>query len=174
MLIQWLISISLTAEIIFVSMQGFLLLSKMHLTQQLITRESSEIRFLVGYFRAVLHEATDIVSQSARAELMSVICLRQSPEGLIKTERRVLLSESMASEGFTLAVQEEGRRSEVLTTHLKSFSLKFCVKTNAGINCRPASETQEDAEIVGVEFQNHHRWRFILSKHSGKRLNAWS
>jgi len=185
MLIQWLVSIALSSELILVSMQGFILLAKIHQAQVGLVRELNEVRFLAGYFKAVMHEATEISINPQQSELMAVHHRASEQDKSEAKVWRFFLSDTINSRGQQLMVQEQDHRREVLATDLKSFSLRFCVAADSKLQCKSSFDIQDWGEVKAVEFtieivcnrlinrvismKNNHRWQFVLRK--GKSIS---
>ncbi len=170
MLFQWLLSIALSAEIIVVGIQGYVLLTKLNYIHNAITQELSELRFIVGYFKTVLHQGVEIGKDFYSQEILVV----RSTE----ITRRYYLTRAVKERGFVLWVQEGNQRSEVLSHDLKLLRLKFCRKLDSKWICQSSSEIQDWHQVKAVEFdleffdnapvdtviklKNHHQWRFVL------------
>lgn len=192
MLVQWLISIMLSAFITLGATQGFFLQSRMHYAQVLLSEEQSKIRFLVGYFRTILHnsvvpqefcgdemnEMSAVVPLEAHKELLLHvrICKMDNHPSVI-IPMRFYLAESERRQGLTLFVQDGEHRREALVSGLQALSLKYCNR-RSNKECQPASAIQDWTKIDGIEFnlqfqpevalnnlvflKNHHRWKYRI------------
>lgn len=170
MIFQWLISIALTAEIIMVGMKGYVLLAQLHQAHSLVVQELTEVRFIVGYFKAVLHQGSQIAKNSDSQQILAV-------HNSEKT-RRYYLTEGVNRRGFVLWVREGDQRSEVLSHEIKFLRLQYCINRDSKLECQSASGIQDWHAVRAVEFtleffenpavdkvlklKNQHRWHFLL------------
>ena len=167
MLVQWLLTIALTAQITLGSMQGFLLLAKLHQAQIALAQEQEQIRFLVVYFRSMLHDAlmpaqicgaaitqdNPLASMKKRPDsILEVMRCRQDGRNSKVIAQRFFLLDAESKRGLTLFVQEGDHRREALTGGLQLLSLKFCTKTVSNMDCRAAEAIQDWNEVGAVEF----------------------
>jgi hypothetical protein len=143
MLVQWLIAMALTMEIVLASMQGFLLLSKMHYVQSAISHEQEQIRLLVGYFRHRLEESLKPDQKNLLISENALLALRIRSEKGSDTNFSILrfhLLESDNHRALTLFVQDSEHRPEALVSDLVFMRLRFCIKKASAVLCREASE----------------------------------
>jgi hypothetical protein len=192
MLVQWLISILLSAVITLGATQGFLLQSRMHYAQVILSEEQSQIRFLVGYFRTILHaavvphqfcgdemnEVSAVVPLEAHKELLlHVRICKQEYHHSVIMPMRFFIAESEMQQGLTLFVQEGEHRREALVSGFQALSLQYCNRRSKK-ECQPASAIQDWTQIDGVEvnlqfqpkgaldalvfLKNHHRWKYRI------------
>lgn len=192
MLAQWLISMALSVVISLGTMQGFLLISKCHNAQRLISEEQSEIRFLVRFLQRILHSAVwpgqdcggeinqdnPLVPVSGLKDLQLHFRICSSDEhnfNIIPV--RFYIHQSESKKGVSLSIQQGNKRREVLISDLQSFSVVFCSKKPIK-SCRAASEIHDWATIEAIEFKlrfhhssildhlvfldNHHQWDFRI------------
>ncbi len=174
------------------TMEGFLLISKCHNAQRLLSEEQSQIRFLVGFLRVILHSAI-LPSQNCGGEINNEnalipvsglkdlqlhfrICSSDEHNFTI-IPVRFYIHQSDGKKGISLSIQQGNKRKEVLISDLQSFSLGFCSK-NPTQSCRPAWEIQDWSTIEAIEFkfrfhhssildhlvflENHHQWNFRI------------
>jgi len=182
MLVQWLITMTLTMEIILASMQGFLLLSKLHYVQYAVAQEEEQLRLLVGYFRHQLEESLKPDQMNPLISENALLALRIRSEEGSDTHFSILrfhLLESDNHRAMTLFVQDSEHRSEALISDLIFLRLQFCIKKVSAVLCRAASEIEDWSEVRAIEFDlqfqanslvdktlilnNHHRWQFRLA-----------
>lgn len=192
MLAQWLISMALSVVISLGTMEGFLLISKCHNAQRLLSEEQAQVRFLVCFLREILHSAilpaqdcggllnqdNPLVPVSGLKDLQLHFRICSSDEhNFTIIPVRFYIHQSESKKGISLSIQHGNKRKEVLVSDLHSFSLAFCSKKPIQ-SCRPASEIQDWSTIEALEFklrfhpssildnlvflENHHQWKFRI------------
>ncbi len=191
-LAQWIISMAISVVITLGSMQSFLLISKLHRAQCALSEEQSQIRFFVGFVRAMLHSAL-LPSQACGNEIHQEQALQPvstvkdprlsiricSYDGLIPTMIPVHFYSVLSENKKTVAVyfQKNNNRRECLIDDLQLFSLAYCSKVNTQ-SCLIAAEVKDWASIEAIEFTiqfkskpllehlllmgNHHQWKFRI------------
>jgi hypothetical protein len=181
MLINWLLTISLSMGITLGAIQSFLVLSKYYSALVAISHEQSQIRFLVGYFHSVLRDAvrkdqlcgkminqnTAVISVAGQKDHVLHVCVCQKEgERSVLVPMRFFLVETEKQNGKTLFVQEGDNRREALSTGLRSFSLSFCESTKNDVECRPASEIQDWSRVAAIEFTLQFQSNFFIDNYS--------
>lgn len=191
-LAQWIISMAISVVITLGSMQSFLLIAKLHRAQGVLSEEQSQIRFFVGFVRAILHSALlpsqacgnethqelalQPVSTSKDPKLSFRIC---SYDGLIPKMIPVHFYSVPSENKKKIAVylQQNNNRRECLIDDLQLFSVAYCSKVNTQ-SCLIAAEIKDWASIEAIEFtlqfksqpllehlllmENNHQWKFRI------------
>lgn len=192
MLAQWLISIALSVGVSLGSMEGFLLISKCHYAQRILSEEQSQVRFLVSFLRGMLHSAilpgqecggivnheNPLIPVSGTNELQLNCRVCSEEEGHFSIiPHRFYIQKNKVDKGISLSLQQGNKRKEVLITGIQFFSIAFCSK-NSTPSCTPAADIQDWSRVEAVEFklqfqdqpglehlvflENHHQWHFRI------------
>lgn len=167
MLVQWVLSMALSAVILLGAMEGFLLLSLLYKAQVELSQEQAQVRFLVGYFRGLFlagvipdqpcgnlinHDHAIMPVSAEDGAILTLRVCRQVAGHAVIMPVRFFLEQFESKPGITLFIQEGTHRLEALSSVLHSFSVKYCILTAEGGECQMADKIHDWASVGAVEF----------------------
>ncbi len=167
MLLQWVIAMGLSALISLGAVQGYMLLTEMHRVQVALSQEQAQIRFLVGYFRALFllalkpHEICGEGGNDAKVitpvkkqgdSILSLQTCRLVRGDYSTVPMQFYVAKSELTPGLTLFVKEGDHRLEALSSQLRSFSVRLCVLKGKDAGCQSSEKIQDLSAVEGVDF----------------------
>ncbi len=174
------------------AMEGFLLISKLHCAQRILSEEQSQIRFLVSFLQAIIHSGilpNEMCGNTLNFEypIVPIVAHKDSQLSIRICDHynayssvtlvRLYISEAINKKGLTVYIQKDNKRGEVLVSNLDLFSVKFCSKKLTPL-CVDASRIHDWNSLEAIEFtiqfkhhnildhlvalDNHHVWQFRI------------